>query len=337
MGKVARAAVLLGALAGTPAGANDSSAELATGGLVLEKSTEIEMRTENLYVSAGEIRVSARFYNASAKDVTTVVAFPMPDITIEHRDEVISVPTEDLQNILGFSTKVDGKPVEMRVEQKVYSRGTERTDVLRRLGVPLAPHLAATNAALDRLAPAAQDELSKLGLAETEEYDVGKGMEKHLAARWTLKTTYFWEQTFKAKADTVIEHRYTPSVGATVQTSIGSMEAMKEDWFANYRAKYCIDASFLAAVEQARKTANSQYGAPYSEQRISYILTTGGNWAGPIGSFRLIVDKGDASSLVSFCEEGVKKISATEFEVTKSNFTPKSDLNVLILKRLQWR
>jgi hypothetical protein len=335
MGKAARAALLLCTLVGT-AGANDSSAELATGGLVLEKSTEIEMRAEDLYVSAKEIRVSARLYNASAKNVTTTVAFPMPDITIEHRDEVISVPTEDLQNILGFSTKVDGKPVEMHVEQKVYSRGTERTDVLRRLGVPLAPHLRATNAALDRLARAAQDKLTQLGLAEIEEYDVGKGMEKHLAARWTLKTTYYWEQTFKAKSETVIEHRYAPSVGATVQTSIGSKEAMKEDWFANYRAKYCIEPSFLAAVEQARNAANSEYGAPFSEQRISYILTTGGNWAGPIGSFRLIVDKGDASSLVSFCEEGVKKISATEFEVTKGNFVPKSDLYVLILKRLEW-
>jgi hypothetical protein len=334
MNRIALAALLLCAPAGAPAGANDSSAELATGGLVLEKSANIEMRAEDLYVSAKEIRVSAHFYNASAKDVMTVVAFPMPDITIEHPDEVISVPTEDVQNILGFSTKVDGKPVEMRVEQKVYSRGTERTDVLRRFGVPLAPHLAATNAALDRLRPGAQDELVKIGLAEIEEFDIGKGMEKHLAARWTLKTTYFWNQTFKANAETVIEHRYTPSVGASVQTSIGSKEAVKEDWFTNYRTKYCIDANFLAAVEQARKVANSEYGSPFSEQRMSYILTTGSNWAGPIGSFRLVVDKGDALSLVSFCGEGVKKIGATEFELTKTNFTPKSNLNVLILKPL---
>jgi hypothetical protein len=322
-------------LAGVPAIANDSSAELATGGLVLEKSADIEMRAEDLYVSAKAIRVAARFYNTSAKDVTTVVAFPMPDITIEHPDEVISVPTEDVQNILGFSTKVDGKPVEMRVEQKVHSGGIERTDVLARLGVPVAPHLAATNAALDALAPAAKDELVKLGLAEIEEFDAGKGMEKHMSARWTLKTTYFWEQTFLAKAELVIEHQYTPSVGGTVQTSIGSKDAMQEDWFAAYRAKYCMDASFLDAVEQAREAAKSEYGGPFSEERISYILTTGGNWARPIGTFRLIVDKGEASSLVSFCGEGVKKIGATEFEMTRSNFLPKSDLHVLILKRLK--
>lgn len=335
MREIALATVWLWTLAGTPASANDSSAELATGGLVLEKSANIEMRAEDLYVSVKEIRVEAHFYNTSAEDVTTIVAFPMPDITIEHPDEVISVPTEDPQNLLGFSTKVDGKPVEMSVEQKVYSGGSERTDILRRLAVPLAPHLAATNAALDRLAPAAQDELIKLGLAEIEEFDVGKGMEKHLSARWTLKTTYFWEQTFPTKAEIVIEHRYAPSVGASVQTSIGSKEALNEDWFATYRAKYCMDASFLGAVEQARMGQKSEYGAPFSEERISYILTTGGNWAGPIGTFRLVVDKGDASSLVSFCSEGVKKVGVTQFEMMQSNFVPKSNLNVLILKRLE--
>jgi hypothetical protein len=43
------------------------------------------------------------------------------------------------------------------------------------------------------------------------------------------------------------------------------------------------------------------------------------------------VDKGDPSNLVSFCADGVKKISATEFEVRKKNFVPSKDLNVLIL------
>ena len=335
MRKTAMAMVCLSMLLGAPARANDSSAELATGGLVLEKTADIEMRSEDLYISAKEIRVEARFFNRSAQEITTVVAFPMPDIAIEHPDEVIAVPTEDPQNLLGFATKVDGKPVAMSLEQKVYSGGIERTEVLRRLGVPLAPHLAATNAALDRLGPAAQDELVKLGMAKTEEYDVGKGMERHLTAHWTLKTTYFWEQKFPAKTEVVIEHHYVPSVGVTVQTSIGSKEALKEDWFAAYKAKYCMDADFLAAAERASKEANIEFGGPFSEQRISYVLTTGNNWAGPIGQFRLVVDKGAPANLVSFCGEGVRKIGATEFEMQKADFVPKSNLHVLILKRLE--
>ncbi len=100
--------------------------------------------------------------------------------------------------------------------------GIDRTQLLRSLGVPLAPHLLSTNEALDRLPPEKWDELVRIGVAEIEEYDAGQGMQKHLAARWGLQTTYYWEQTFPAKAETVIEHRYKPSVGASVQTALGS-------------------------------------------------------------------------------------------------------------------
>ena len=91
-----------------------------------------------------------------------------------------------------------------------------------------------------------------------------------------------------------------------------------------------MDAAFLNAV--ARRTKNREIGAPFTEERMSYVLKTGSNWAQPIGEFRLVVDKGDAANLVSFCGEGVKKISATRFEMRKSNWLPDSDLHVLILK-----
>jgi len=48
----------------------------------------------------------------------------------------------------------------------------------------------------------------------------------------------------------------------------------------------------------------------------------------------LVVDKGDAGNLVSFCGQGVKKIGAIQFEMRKANFTPDSDFAVLILKKL---
>jgi hypothetical protein len=93
------------ALATTPAAANDSSAELAAGGLVLTRNADIEMTREDLYVSAERIRVSYVFTNRSDKPVTTLVAFPMPDVT--GSEEPISVPTEDPTNLLAFETRVD--------------------------------------------------------------------------------------------------------------------------------------------------------------------------------------------------------------------------------------
>ena len=325
--------MLLAAAACGSASANDSTAELATGGLVLTRSDDIEMRSEDLFVSPREIKVSYRFYNTAPTDVTTLVAFPMPDITVADVGTDIPLPTSDPHNLLGFSTSVDGAPVKARIVQKVLARGIDRTADLDRLKVPLAPHLPLTDKALGKLPRSAWDELRQLGLAEVEEYSAGRSMRRATPSpRWTLQTTYYWEQTFPAGKEISVEHRYKPSVGRSVQTLIGDPEAMKEDWYRGYARKYCIDAEFIAAVERARNAARMRYGAPFSEERISYRLSTGANWAGPIGHFRLVVDKGDPASLVSFCGEGAKQIGPTRFEVRRDDFSPAQDLHVLILK-----
>jgi hypothetical protein len=214
----------------------------------------------------------------------------------------------------------------------VFAGGVDRTAVLRGLGVPLAPHLQSTNMALDRLPRAQWNELIRMGLAEIEESDVGKGMEKHLSARWALRTTFYWQQTFPAQKETAIEHRYKPSVGASVMTSLGASFARPEPWHAEMIRKYCVEPNILRALDRARPGRDE--ASPYSEERIEYILKTGANWLGPIKDFRLVVDKGDPDNLVSFCGEGVKKIAPTQFEMRKRDFTPEGNFSVLILKRL---
>jgi hypothetical protein len=324
-------------LAYSKAGANDTAAELATGGLLLTKSAGIEMRAEDLYVSPRQIRVGYRFYNTAPADVSTVVVFPMPEVAVSDAAADIPLPTDDPQNLLGFSTRVDGAPVRARVVQKAVVRGVDRTADLDRLKVPLAPHLRSTDKALTRLPPGDWEEIKRLGLAEVEEYSVGRGMRKQLSPRWMLTTTYFWEQTFPAGKEVAIEHSYKPSVGTSAQTALGNPEAMQQARFEEYRRKYCIDQDFMAAVARARQSVRSQDGAPFSEERISYLLSTGASSAQPIGEFRLVVDKGDPSNLVSFCAEGVRRISPTRFEVRKTGFSPTSDLHVLILKPLKRR
>lgn len=327
-------ACILIALVIAPARANDTSAELATGGLIFVQNDAIEMRAEDLFLSTKQVRVRYVFVNKSDKDVTILVAFPLPEVRISSPDDNISLPTEDPVNIFAFSTQVNGKPVTTKVEQRAIALGIDRTQYLLSLGIPLAPQLQSTNEALDRLPPDKWDELIRLGLAEIDEYDVGKGMQKHLEARWGLHTTYYWEQTFPAGKETVIEHQYKPSVGASVQTSLGSPSSTAESWYKDYLAKYCIDKDFLTTLERLRQATKSEYGPPYGEERIDYILKTGANWSGPIGSFQLTVDKGEPDNLVSFCGEEVMKISPTQFEVKKMNFVPEGDLAVLILHEI---
>src|SRR5271169_1098724 len=148
---LAAATAIVAASAVPTADANDSTAELAAGGLVMTKSPAIEMRSEDLFISEKAVRVRYRFANTSAKDVTVTVAFPMPDITTNGFDDTLSIPTKNPRNILGFSTTVDGRPVAAGVEQKALKDGVDRTAYLTALGVPLAPHLDATNKVLNAL------------------------------------------------------------------------------------------------------------------------------------------------------------------------------------------
>ena len=314
-----------------PALANDSSAELRQGGLVLVRNPGVEMRAENLSISPTAVSVRYRFRNTTGHDVKALVAFPMPDITIQGPDDLVSVPTEDPLNIMGFHTLVDGNPVAARVEQKAVSDGVDRTAYLRSIGVPLAPHLRGTNAALDRLPKAVQQRLLKLGLAIPDDYDAGKGWEHHLQPTWTLKTTYYWEQVFPAGRDLAVEHDYKPSVGMTSGTSL------EADWFRaspDYKLvtrKYCVDDAFMAAVDKRKKAVGPDHQA-FFEKRIDYVLSSGANWKSPIHDFRLVVDKGRPDALVSFCADGVKKIGPTQFEVRKTDFRPARDLSILILE-----
>jgi hypothetical protein len=321
-------AMLLAAASVATARANDSTAALSTGGLVYVLTEDIEMQSEDLFISLDEVRVRYTFENHADHDVTTLVAFPMPDIQ-GSIDFMVSVPVDDPVNFLGFKTLVDGKPVETKVQQRASSLGIDQTELLTSLGVPLALHLDGTRKALDALPQADKDNLVQLGLAAIDEYDNdGNGMVKHLAPNWLLSTAFYREQTFPAGKRLVVEHSYKPSVGQSADVSFVAPEAQSEPWFELYRQKYCMDDAFLKA---ARAGNLPDGGNSLFENRISYVLRTGSNWAGPIAKFRLVVDKGSPKNLVSFCADGVKKISPTQFEVVKTDFEPQQDLDIMIL------
>ena len=51
-----------------------------------------------------------------------------------------------------------------------------------------------------------------------------------------------------------------------------------------------------------------------------------------IGTFRLIVDKGDPATMVSFCGSNVRKTGPTTFEMVVKDYVPQRDIDILFLK-----
>lgn len=323
-----RLSILALALAAAAAAlANDTTASTAAGGLVLERTDDIDMVSEDLFVSADEIRVRYVFRNQSPGDVETIVAFPMPlrDLSQEWGRN-LSYPS-------GFHTAVEGRPVQSALERKAIVKGQDHTALLERLRVPVAPdNIMDATKVMDALPEAERSRLQSLGLAGVEEFSFGaEPMAHHLVPLWTVQDRYWWRQSFPAGRDLHVEHRYVPGAGSSVDTLLASeyVKADDPDRLALID-RYCIGKDFLAAAERIRKP-----NVVLPPRWIDYILTTGANWRSPIGSFRLVVDKGRPENLVSFCETGVKKIAPTQFEVRHENWRPTRDLHVLILDPIE--
>ena len=312
--------------AGAAALANDGTAEMTAGGLVLRDNANVDMLDEDLFISMNQVRVRYVFRNQSARDVRVIVAFPMPDREMEG-GWYSAVAT-----VSGFHTVADGRPVPVRIEERAILNGTDRTAELRRLNVPITADAdgneSRVSEAVGRLTRAQQQQLAAAGLIEIQDSD---GQPRDFVPLWKSRITYYWTQTFPVGRNVAIEHSYRPGTGTSVGTSLASAEYRASAEGRQYIARYCADSSFLAAVDRLSRAQHQDF-AILPEQTVGYVLTTGASWRSPIGHFRLVVDKGRPENIVSFCGEGVRRIGPTQFEMVRTNWRPTQDLNIIVLQ-----
>jgi hypothetical protein len=314
------AAICAASLLAGAASANDSTAMTSAGGLVLTRTDAIDMVSEDLFVSVAQVRVHYVFRNRTPRDVSVTVAFPMPDRDLSqlgHAD--VGYPSD-------FHTMVDGRPVRALLERHAVARGRDQTALLTGLHIPLAPDaegIGRITAALAALPAARQAELRRLGLMGNDEYS------EAIVPLWTVRDTWHWQQVFPAGRDLVVDHHYRPGAGSTPALPLADPAYRRTAEGRAEVATICPDPGFLATID--RWNRQQSMSNEIDNESIGYILTTGGNWRAPIGSFRLVVDKGDAHNIVSFCGEGVRRISPTQFELRRTNWRPTRNLEVLIV------
>lgn len=322
-------------LAATPVLANDSVAELGTGGLVFITSDTLRMESEDLHISASEVRVTYSFRNLSDQPQDVLVAFPLPDIT-GSVDFMVAVPDIESDNAFGFATSFNGEPVAAELHQQAFAFNLDQTDALASMGIPLTPFGERTHEALQALSEEQIERLLYLGLVAPMEFDDGSGWQVRYEPVWTLRSTYSWQAHFEPGETATVEHSYRPSVGGTVAVTFLEDDGSADSQAADYRRRYCTDDSFVSAVRKTLASPDEPWSAPFTESWISYIWSTGNNWSGPIGKFTLTIDKGDPRNLVSFCWDGeVTKIGPTTFRMEAEDWYPpwNRELEVLILNR----
>lgn len=313
----------------TPAQANDSQAAIGLGGLTLTRSDAVSMDSEDLYISKNEIRVRYRFTNHTAQDIETLVSFPVPSMPYGIKGDYHDTAMPEYDK-LEFRSTIDGKPLDLHYVQRAEVAGRDVTARLNALGWPLRwfDDVDDPVSFVAKLSPAQKAAFQREGLLKSSPYD-----RKMLMPAWSVVTHVTRTQTFPAGKTVEVTHRYVPIAGGSVGGAL-DRDVRGRDYNRWRVQQYCIDQSFMTAFDRQRAAMpKREYDeAPYSETWLSYILKSGANWRGPIKLFRLVVDKGSPDNLVSFCMDGVRKISPTQFEVRKTNFTPTKDLDVMIVE-----
>ena len=299
-------------------GANDASAMLEAGGIRLVENHAISLDFEDLYISPAEIRIHYEFSNQTDSDQTMLVAFPVPDVDADPEANYGSQNIDPV-DFLDFSVRADGVEIKPDLEIRLTMNGIDHTDELLAMGVP--EHRFAPNyyQQLDALSEETKLALADKGLID---YTAGEGF---FYPKWKIKATYSWTQTFPARSTTVLEHSYHPVLGGGIFSEQYSVDPLAE--------RFCIDQSFRKGL--ARKVAQSGRDEMLSHE-VRYILRTANTWLGPIGEFRLVIDKMKPENLISLCINGIRKIAPTQFEFRATNYTPDQDLDILVVRPPDW-
>lgn len=328
----------LGALC-LPVQANDGFGGIAATGLTFSQTDAVAMESEDLRISVDRIEVDYTFRNLTDQDVTGEVIFPLPPLPMQGMMFSDYNLPDDVtrENLVNFTVTVDGQSVTPGIDRiavieppwdeprplsaQYDTPGRDVTAVLTEYGIPLTLDTDAVVAALFALPEAARAELKAQGLADFTEGD-GGDFPPEAFPLWSVVLRYHWTQTFPAEAPVRISHSYEnrPTGGIFYWTH------PPEDWQQEMAAPYCVDEGTSKAM--AKLLGGENYGTAYL---IDYVLRTANSWAGPIGTFRLTLDKGDPTNIISLCAEGVRKTGPTTFVVEKTDYTPTDDLRILLV------
>lgn len=316
-------ALLVGA--GAPAAANDSAASIAAGGIILRDEKRVSMRKELLTISPSTISVEYEFVNESPADVTTEVAFPVPEY--RYGFDALEGPLD----LGGFRAWVDGSEINVTKQVRALVAGKDHAPVLHELGVDVEHHgnydptdwqAPGRPNQIASLSSEALERLVSLGLVEPEKPERGW-------PRWTVAITWHWTQTFPAGRAVKVRHEYTPAVGHRGFPD-GKLPAFGSEF-----PDACAGDALVRA--QARAVASAQPGKPaghrwFTVRWVNYILSTARSWKTPIPDFELIVE-GPAASLVTFCWDGrVEKVGESRFRAKAKDFVPSKELTVYFLQ-----
>lgn len=298
--------------------ADDGAASKPAGGIIVfGRETRIVMAKEVLEISADKVIVDYEFRNYSDEDVTTVVAFPIPEYVLDDMDG----PPPPRLAFSDFKLMVDGAVQPYKTEVRAFLKQKEVTALLNQYKINIATcdfdkKNYESYPCIEKLSADATNKLSKMGLLNGN------------APNWSVRLKYYWTQTFPAHKIVKIRHEYTPLLGGTNSISYG-MGGQPDPEMKKELESLCVEGKLKDVLSRLNDEKTVQ--VPYNY--VDFILTTANTWKMPIEDFTLLVDrpyqKGALANYISFCWDGpVKKLDPDHFRAHLTNFVPKHELRI---------
>ena len=308
-----KALILLFLLAGA-AHANDSMGTVSTSGIKYLKNPHIDMQSEDLHISEKQIRVHYKFKNTSSQDITETVLFPLPIVPAATVSDFAD--TKGLIN--SFRIYADGKHVRPQAHVRAYferSNGTlvDVTADLKKCGLSDQELMHPWTKKQD-----GEKIDSKIRACRSAKVQSMLPKQPDELPYWSSQIIYSWKQTFKAGSVTEIKHQYTPLVGGSFLPSLKAKDSKA------FIDEYCMDENFLKGFKNVKEATKVYH-------HLGYVLTTGANWAKPIGKFTLTIDR-EPNTVISLCwDKSLRKVGPNRFQAVKENFLPKKDLDIIFV------
>jgi Domain of unknown function (DUF4424) len=322
------------ALACGRAGASESLIELATGGLDFARSrgvAPIVLESETVAISPVRVVFKYRISTPGPGPVGIDLAFRYPDLDFSDPDATYAIPGGDAVNFLGANLTIAGAPAVLALSQTASLDGKNVTAALNKVHLPMVPvgdfrdKLAATPAAV-RNVLAAEGLIKEAGTSAEGE--------PLLFPAWTVKTEGAAKMTVEPAKPVDIELAYRPSVGIRQDSLMRKALRDNKDLAAEVMEQkrlFCADPAFLEGLD-ALAGADEANVAQIREMRVRIRMRDPGAPPMPAVAYRLSVDKGKESRIVSFCAQNLKKISPTIFVAKMSNHVPNPEFNLLMIE-----
>jgi hypothetical protein len=291
---------------------NNSAVAVGVGGIQLIRQELVAMEKEELSISMDKVTVAYEFRNTSDRDITTEVAFPIPEFGYPCMDPNQNHRFDD------FKVFVDGNPVLYETEIKAMVKGKDVTSILAEhairpetFGGYICDILyGGSNYSVNSLSAEKIKRLKELGIISEDEH--------YPYPLWSVFIKYHWNQTFPAHKIVSIRHEYKPLIGYHLISPNKILEEHPDS---------CVDASDIRNFNLSEGDIPS---LPVSW--IKYILTTANSWKTPINDFTLrlkpLKDSREEAQ-IKFCWDGpVEWNDKGEATVHMKNFLPQKDLVV---------